>query len=69
MKHPLATEGGVGFMIGLLMGTGSMCHRCGYATRKTSAHWAKCKRCGLRVPHVPFPKPFPRPKLTGEPQP
>lgn len=46
----LATRNGINLVIGLLMASGSMCPDCGYGTRKTSKNWAKCKKCGMRVP-------------------
>ena len=36
--------------------TGAMCPKCGFATRKTSKNWAKCKRCGERVARRELPK-------------
>lgn len=55
-KHPLATRRGLALMVTYFMVTGAMCDQCGFGTRVTSKNWAKCKRCGTRVPRNPFPK-------------
>lgn len=42
-------------LLALLMIDGSMCPKCGFGTRKTSANWRRCKRpeCGERIHMVP----------------
>lgn len=50
MDHPLANKHGIAIVIGLLLHKGAMCPKCNYGTRVTSKRWAKCKRCGERVP-------------------
>ena len=53
-SHPLATEKGFWFTVGILVGMGAMCPDCGHGTRVTSRHWARCKKCGKRVARVPL---------------
>lgn len=36
---------------------GGMCPKCGYATRKTSKRWARCKKCDTRVERRELPTP------------
>ena len=50
MKNPLANRHGIGLIFALFHGSGALCPSCGYATRATSKNWAKCKKCGERVP-------------------
>lgn len=42
--------------VAVLGHTGAMCPKCGFATRKTSKNWAKCKKCGMRVERRDLPK-------------
>ena len=49
-RHPLATATGINLMGALLMGSGAMCPKCCHGTRVTSKRWARCKKCGERVP-------------------
>lgn len=42
--------------VAVLAVTGAMCPKCGFATRKTSKNWAKCKKCGERVARHALPK-------------
>ena len=39
----------------VLAHTGAMCPKCGFATRRTSKNWAKCKKCGERVARLELP--------------
>lgn len=55
MEHPLARKDGIALVLGLLLGAGAMCPKCGFGTRVTSKRWAKCKRCGERVERRPMP--------------
>lgn len=48
-RYPFATKTGIELMFSMLLHQGDMCPKCGFATRKTSKRWAKCKRCGERV--------------------
>lgn len=50
LKHPLATLPGISYVTLLLLLSGSLCPKCQYGTRVTSKRWAKCKRCGERIP-------------------
>lgn len=54
---------GLELVVRMLVYEGSMCPDCGYATRKTSKRWARCKRCGKRVPRRELPDP---PERKGE---
>ena len=47
--HPLAHKDGIALVFGILIERGDMCPSCGFATRKMSARWAKCKKCGMRI--------------------
>lgn len=52
VNHPLAHNAGLRLVLGLLIGSGAMCPKCGFGTRATSKNWARCKQCGERVPRV-----------------
>jgi predicted Zn-ribbon and HTH transcriptional regulator len=53
--HILATEGGPELVMALLIFKGAACPKCGYATRRTSKRWARCKRCNERVERRALP--------------
>ena len=55
MDHPLATLGGIEFMLHHFLATGAMCPACHCGTRVVSKRWAKCKPCGQRVARIPTP--------------
>lgn len=48
-KYPFASKIGIEMLFSMLLHDGAMCPKCGYATKKTSKRWAKCKKCGERV--------------------
>lgn len=48
----LARRDGIAFLVGFLVGSGAMCPTCGHGTRVTSKRWARCKKCGKRVPRL-----------------
>jgi tRNA(Ile2) C34 agmatinyltransferase TiaS len=48
-RFTLANRDHLSAVLAVLFATGAMCPVCGYATRRTSKRWARCKRCGERV--------------------
>ena len=49
-EHPLASVQGLSAVLAVLVATGALCPECGHGTRVTSKRWARCTRCGARVP-------------------
>lgn len=49
MKNVLASQTGIAFVIGHLIGSGAMCPDCVHGTRVISKRWAQCKNCGRKV--------------------
>jgi tRNA(Ile2) C34 agmatinyltransferase TiaS len=49
-RFTLANRDHLSAVLAVLFATGAMCPKCGYATRRTSKRWARCKQCGERVP-------------------
>ena len=49
-KLRLANRDHLTLVVGALVVMGAMCPTCGHGTRATSKRWARCKKCGERVP-------------------
>lgn len=54
-NNPLARLDGIEVVCGLLLHAGAVCPKCAYGTRVTSKNWARCKKCGARVPRRKLP--------------
>lgn len=49
-RFSLANKRHLSLVLAIMVASGSMCPKCGHGTRATSKRWAKCKKCGERVP-------------------
>lgn len=53
MNRPtFATPHGLSLIVAMMVVEGAWCVDCGHGTRMTSKHWARCLKCGERVPRL-----------------
>lgn len=52
MNHVLSSQDGLSLFMSMLVVDGAWCVDCGFGTRMTSRAWARCRKCGQRVPRL-----------------